>query len=286
MGIELEKFIFFTILVHMVCGQFYAYNDDPYNLNNLGSRISAQVQSQVAPLQGLGERINAQVQRNLQPLQSRLGELDGLGDRISAQVHKDLEPVRAIELNFKMRDGVGGTTIVTHQPSGRQFIYNNYKPFICKGTVDIKTGTCSGDLVPFEITSSSPQTDWCYLRSYSLINNQICIGLKGVSVTSFNNQITCKGVGDSPTFTSSLDDYKKLCSEVSASSEYRYIPDVNSPQHVAIPNQNAHVKCENRDKNLCIFHENNSLLNTYSTSNGFQYYSTGNNVNINVGGTY
>lgn len=51
-------------------------------------------------------------------LNSRLSSLDGLGNKIQQSVYDGLEPVRAIELNFKIRDGVGGTTIATHQPGG------------------------------------------------------------------------------------------------------------------------------------------------------------------------
>lgn len=244
----------------VVNGQYYD------GLDSLGERISAQVAAQVAPLEGLGERITAQVNRGLIPMQV---ELDGLGDRITSNVHKELEPVRAIELNFKLMDGVGGTTIATHRPSGKQFIIKNYKFYTCSSQVNDNTGECSGSLTPFEITGRGPKSDWCYFKSYSLINNQICMSIGSVSITAFNDHISCRSEGNNPTILISLDEYKKLCSSVSEAAEYRYIPDVNDPRHVEIPNENKYVKCENKQRNLCIFNERNGLLDTYvSGGNG------------------
>lgn len=246
------------------------YYDDGWE--NLGEEIRASVEDGLKPLKGLGSRINAQVQRNLRPMQiqlnSRLSELEGLGDRINQQVQHDLEPVRAIELNFKMRDGVGGTTIVKHRPSGQQFIVKNYRTFICSSPVNEQTGECSGTLSPFEITSSSPRSDWCYYRSYSIINNMVCMGVGSMSVSAFNNQVFCKSNDNKPTILISLDDYKKMCSSVSETVEYRYIPDQSNPAHVAIPNANKYVKCENQQKNYCVFTERNGLLDSYASGNG------------------
>lgn len=258
-----------SILTVAVHGQWRDYDDsyENYGLDGLGSRISASVQAQVAPLRGLGERINSKVN-------TQLNDLNGLGDRISQQVHQQLEPVRAIELNFKMRDGVGGVTIVTHSPEGRQFIIKNYASYTCKSKIDLNTGRCSGDLEPFKITNSSPKSDWCYVNSYSLVNNQVCLSIGSVSVQVVNGQMRCEGNLNSPVILMSLDEYKQVCSNVRQSTEYRYIPNVADPGHVAIPNVNKYVRCENQQENLCIFHENNGILSSGAYGGG---------VVINVG---
>lgn len=40
-------------------------------MNDLGARISAEVQREIAPLRNLGARINAEVQESLRPLMSK-----------------------------------------------------------------------------------------------------------------------------------------------------------------------------------------------------------------------
>ncbi|CAH1123971.1 unnamed protein product [Ceutorhynchus assimilis] len=248
---------------------FIVHGQDYGNLDNLGERISAQVRHQLAPLDGLGERINAQVQNDLRPmqvnLQNRLSDLEGLGDRISQKVHQNLEPVRAIELNFKMKDGVGGSTIATHSPGGRQFVIKNHRTYTCASPIDLTTGQCS-NLISFKITLSSPKSDWCYIQSYSIINNQVCLSTGSVSIQAFNNQVNCKSFYDEPLLKIDLEDYKRLCAGVRESTEYRYIPDLNDDRHVEIPNENRYVKCENRQKDLCVFRERNDLLDSAMSS--------------------
>ncbi|ENN71770.1 uncharacterized protein LOC109543843 [Dendroctonus ponderosae] len=256
-------------LVELVYGQNYDF------LENLGSRISSQVQAGLAPLQGLGDRINAQVQQSLAGpkanIKSRLGSLDGLGTQIEQSVYHGLEPVRAIELNFKMRDGVGGITIVTHQPGGRQFVIKNHKIFTCSSQIDIESGFCSGLLIPYQprlATSShmdkensSPRSDWCYVLSSAQSNNNICLSTSSLSVQIINFEIKCGNTDNSPILITTLDEYRKLCSAVRQSTEFRYIPNKSDRSHVQIPNNNKYVKCENRQENVCIFHEDNNLLN-------------------------
>lgn len=289
----LEKLLAVLCWALAVHGQYFG---DFSGLDNLGERIRAQVAAQVKPLEGLGDRINAQVQQSIRPVQvsppltdtafssppidlsNRLSELDGLGDRISQTVHHQLEPVRAIELNLKMRDGVGGITIITHHPSGTQFILKNHKAYVCPLQVDLNTGECPGSLSKWEITQSSPRSDWCYIRSYSLINNQICMSVGSVTLNSINGHVSCRGADNKPTILMSLDEYKDLCSGFSESAEYRYIPNENDPAHVVIPNENKYVKCENRQRNYCIFNERNGLMDTVA--------SGGSGIFIRGGTTY
>ncbi|KAF7284511.1 hypothetical protein GWI33_022098 [Rhynchophorus ferrugineus] len=211
------------------------------DLSTLGQRINAQVQRNLAPLQGLGARINARVQNSVQHMQN---DLSTLGERITQNVEEGLKPVRALELNRRMMDGIGGQTIVTHFPSDVKFIVKNSNTYKCKGEISLKSGDCSGVLEPFEITQSSPKTDWCFLRGYSQVNDNV-LNLK-------------------------LDEYKNLCSSVSNNVEYRYYPDKTSDVHVPIPNSNPYVECAKSDNNICVFHRRNPLLITqYSRQNSF-----------------
>ncbi|XP_066253553.1 uncharacterized protein [Euwallacea similis] len=269
MQVQLQKMFFVYLLAFVVNGQ----NFD--ELDNLGDSISTSVTSALKPLEGLGSQINGRIQKVLQHTQDieqnvnrGLSGLDGLGSQISQSVYQGLEPVRAIELNFKMRDGVGGITIATHQPSGKQFIIRNGQLFNCASQINLNTGSCSESLQPFKITNYSPKSDWCYLSSYSLVNNFVCLSLGSISIEAINNQVSCKSVAGELIIQLTLDDYKNLCSTIRENTEYRYIPNLADKRHVAIPNQNKYVKCENNEHNLCIFHENNGLLNTYSGSGG------------------
>lgn len=60
----------------------------------------------------LGNQISASVQAGL-------AQLNNLGDQITQSVNQGLEPVRAMEIVFAMKEGVGGITIATHSPSGK-----------------------------------------------------------------------------------------------------------------------------------------------------------------------
>lgn len=124
-------------------------------MNNLGDQITRHVNQQLAPLQNLGARISADVNRQLEPLRSgkfytnvyshvdpqpvvfqqpfipppqpflganlELSRLDNLGQQIQQSVYQGLEPVRALEITMKMKNGIGGVTLATHQPEGIHF---------------------------------------------------------------------------------------------------------------------------------------------------------------------
>ncbi|XP_066139393.1 uncharacterized protein [Euwallacea fornicatus] len=269
MEFQVQKVFFVYLLAFAVNGQNFG------GLDNLGDTISASVTNALKPLEGLGSQINGQVQKVLQHSQNieqdvnrGLSSLDGLGSQISQSVYQGLEPVRAIELNFRLRDGVGGITIATHQPSGKQFIIKNGQPFTCGSQIDFNTGSCSEPLQQFKITSSSPKSDWCYLTNYNIVNNFVCLSLESIHIDVINNQVSCKSLVGGAVIQLTLDDYKSLCSTIRTNTDYRYIPNLADKNHVAIPNQNKYVKCENNENNLCIFNENNELLNTYSGFGG------------------
>ncbi|XP_050316057.1 uncharacterized protein LOC126750470 [Anthonomus grandis grandis] len=239
--------------------------------SNVSGWYDSSDEEDLASLRGLGDRIRAEVAESLRPMHIQLRqqreELAGLGDRISQQVYDSLEPVRALELNMKMKNGVGGVTVATVQPSGREFLIKNYRRYTCSTKLDQTRGTCSGQLTQFTITKSSPKTEWCYVNNYSQVNNRVCLSYNGaVSIEAFNNQVNCFTNDGSPVLNIAIEDYKKLCSEVRKSTEYRYVPDLNDKNHVEIPNENKHVKCENQDKDLCIFREDNSVLSFYGGS--------------------
>ncbi|XP_076259892.1 uncharacterized protein LOC143196153 isoform X2 [Rhynchophorus ferrugineus] len=250
--------------IFLIEAQHSYYDDD---LSTLGQRINAQVQRDLAPLQGLGARINARVQNSVQHVQN---DLSTLGERITQNVEEGLKPVRALELNRRMMDGIGGQTIVTHFPSDVKFIVKNSNTYKCKGEISLKSGDCSGVLEPFEITQSSPKTDWCFLRGYSQVNDNVCLSTNGISVSVVNNIIHCSGSFNSQVLNLKLDEYKNLCSSVSNNVEYRYYPDKTSDVHVPIPNSNPYVECAKSDNNICVFHRRNPLLTTqYSRQNSF-----------------
>lgn len=52
-------------------------------------------------------------------VQTRLAPLNNLGHQIEQSVQQGLEPVRAMEIQFAMKGGIGGVTIATHSPSGK-----------------------------------------------------------------------------------------------------------------------------------------------------------------------
>lgn len=148
---------------------------------------------------------------------------------------------------------------------GRQFIIINHKIFTCSSRLGKESGLCSGgQLTPYQLTTSSPKSDWCYVLSSARNNNNICLSTSSISVQIFNSEMKCGSTDNSPILVTTLDEYTKLCSSIRQSTEFRYIPNLSDSSHVQIPNENKYVKCENNQENLCIFHEDNNLLNHYN----------------------
>ncbi|KAJ8926098.1 hypothetical protein NQ315_009955 [Exocentrus adspersus] len=268
--LKVYQLVFLTLI-----GNFaYAYdrmdNDEDFNnLANLGQRISDMVNRQLAPLQNLNQRIQTDVQRQILNNDNRrffevpmpdLTGLNNLGQQIQQSVYESLEPVRALELVMKMKNGVGGVTIATHLPEGRNFIIMDYKVYTCNGVIN-QDGRCDGRQIPFQINS---KRDYCYYReSSSIVNNQICIGANTVSIV--NNNVQCLSNTGNPVLLMSLEEFNRMCQGVSEKVRFTYIANPQHPQHIQIPNQNKHVKCENNQTGVCIFTETNkpSVFNSY-----------------------
>ncbi|KAL1516684.1 hypothetical protein ABEB36_000564 [Hypothenemus hampei] len=256
--------LYFQVLTLMSHIQHYAAINNDLNkalapLDDLGARISEQVHANLQGLDNLGSQINQQVQENIHGL-------DNLGSQISQSVYESLEPVRALEIKAKLKNGIGGVTLVTYQPSGRTLIIKNSNQYICRAEINITSGTCKDQLIPFEISEKS---DWCLTNSnsHTLANNQLCLSTSTISVIISNSQVTCSSPGK--LWQTSLEEYRQVCSPLRTSSRYRYIPDVNNPFHIKVPNNdNKFVKCENSEGNYCLFQENNKWMNI-QTQQGF-----------------
>nr|CAI5851879.1 unnamed protein product [Callosobruchus analis] len=196
-------------------------------------------------LDGLGESITWGVSNQLKPL-------NNLGQQIEQNVYQALEPVRALEVTSSMKSGIGGTTVVSYLPAGKQFIVQNAVMYECEGgTIDGSTGQCSGRLMPYE---GKDLKDNCYHRtSYSIVNDNICLGANSVSV--INDKIICRKADGSPAVLMKGEDFRKLCQGVAETAVYKYIANEQDVNHVPIPNTNKYVKCENSQPGVCIFRE-------------------------------
>ncbi|XP_060536794.1 uncharacterized protein LOC132708467 [Cylas formicarius] len=241
-------------------GQYFGVDD---GLDTLGQRISASVNEQLRPLQHLGSRINNQVAK-------QVSGLENLDSQISQSVYQGLEPVRAMEIMFKMIDGVGGTTITTYYPSGKKLIVMNHQRYICEGTVNQSTGECNGNLKYFHIQN---QKDWCYgpTRSYTHINDYICLSVGNIFVQVINDRVTCQSTDNSSILFLKREDYQNLCRDQASQVEVKYIANENDPSHVEIPNKNPHVRCSNNEKGVCIFTQKTSFdnINTGNVVNNY-----------------
>ncbi|KAJ8978755.1 hypothetical protein NQ317_002160 [Molorchus minor] len=276
----------FVALVGQAFSQYLFAN----NWNNLGETIRENVNRQLAPLkklegdpvgvqsvQDVVDRYSADDDVNTGRYNPNLDRLDlglgNLGSQIQESVFQALEPVRAMEITFKMKDGVGGTTIATHLPGGKEIFIQNSQSFTCTNKI-LENGQCSGKLIPFRIKNNE---DYCYDRKgFSLINNKVCIGATSVSV--INNVITCQSNSKVPALLMDVSEYNRMCQNLAQSVRYTYIADPNNPEHIQIPNANRHVKCENNKIGVCVFTENNALPLT----SGNVVINSGRTMNYNV----
>lgn len=74
-------------------------------MDNLGQRINDEVRASLAHLDNLGSRISNSVRK-------QTSGLENLGAQIEQSVYQSLEPVRALEVIAKMKDGIGGVTLI------------------------------------------------------------------------------------------------------------------------------------------------------------------------------
>lgn len=164
--------------------------------------------------------------------------------------------------------------------TGYQVIIKNGIEYLCYGRI-FNSGYCKGRLVRLNPTYSG---DFCFSHnSYSIVQNHICLGATSVEV--INNSIHCYNSYKLPVLLMHIDDFNKMCKNLSQKVLYKYIADPSNPKHVEIPNQNTYVHCENNDRDICIFSESNILdgsnsVTQISSSNSNQqtYVS---NVNVN-----
>ncbi|KAJ8938263.1 hypothetical protein NQ314_011543 [Rhamnusium bicolor] len=203
-------------------------------------------------------------------MNSGMAQLDNLGQQIEESVYQGLEPVRAIEIVFNMKGGIGGTTIATHLPQGKKFIIRNNQIYLCSRSISDEDGSCNGTLTTFQVNNKK---DYCYYKnSYSIVNNYICIGGNSILVT--NNNIICNSNTETPALLITINEFNKLCDEISKTVEYKYIANPSDPAHVEIPNKNKHVKCRNNQPGVCIFSESQSISQFQQNKIQSDNYST------------
>ncbi|XP_050298948.1 uncharacterized protein LOC126737901 [Anthonomus grandis grandis] len=169
-----------------------------------------------------------------------------------ADEFSDIEGItKAKNLIDKMKDGVGGSTIAIHHPSGRRFIHRNKWIMICNGEISKENGHCNGNALE-SVTAFKPQTnsEYCYIKNYHSINETLCLSPHPVNLTFENNTIVCEAVTEYfPALAITIDDYLKMCEKISSNVTYIYFANDHDPEHVEIPNENPHVKCDNEMDN-------------------------------------
>ncbi|KAL1502022.1 hypothetical protein ABEB36_007235 [Hypothenemus hampei] len=154
---------------------------------------------------------------------------------------------KAKELIDKMKAGIGGSTIAIHHPSGKRFIHRNKWMMLCHGMISEENGHCNGQALE-SLTAFKTQTisDYCYIKQFHSINETLCLSTHPVNMSYENNTVFCEATTEHfPVLTISIEDYLKSCEKISSSVTYIYFASDCDPEHVQIPNENTHVRCEN-----------------------------------------
>jgi len=242
------------------------------NFDHLGDMIQEEVRESLRPMEHLQEDINNEVRRSFE------GEFHGprynpgrmphfvpgrfnnfgaqIAEQVQQQVQANLQPVMAMDVYMKMKSGIGGNTVVTYYPSGRQFLIRNNELFDCSGRLT-SNGECRGNL---QLHEFKHRTDYCFLNNYNRINNQLCLSNGSTQFSSVNGEYRCESQDKNSTPLSiSVQDYQKLCQDY-AEQEYTYIANPNDFAHVQIPNENPYVKCKNSEPGICTFSERKTFF--------------------------
>ncbi|XP_066150298.1 uncharacterized protein [Euwallacea fornicatus] len=154
---------------------------------------------------------------------------------------------KAKELLDKMKAGVGGSTVAVHYPSGKQFIHRNKWIMICNGVISKENGHCNGNALE-SVTAFKPESpsDYCYIKTYHSLNDTLCLSPHPVNITMQNNTVVCESTSEYfPARAITIEDYLKICEKISSNVTYVYFANEQDEDHVEIPNENPHVRCEN-----------------------------------------
>lgn len=133
---------------------------------------------------------------------------------------------------------------------GKKFIHRNRWIFTCQGEVSKENGHCNGNALE-SLTAFKPmkQSDFCFIKNYNSINETLCLSSHPVKMVFENNTIICEPTTEFfPTLDIEIEDYIKLCENISANVTYIYYGNQSDPDHIQIPNENIRVKCENHLK--------------------------------------
>lgn len=117
----------------------------------------------------------------------------------------------------------------------------------CNGEISRENGHCNGNALE-SVTAFRPKTnaDYCYIKNYHSMNETLCLSPHPVDISFENNTVVCEGVTEFfPAFAITIDDYLKTCERISSNVTYIYYANDHDPDHVEIPNENSHVKCDN-----------------------------------------
>lgn len=135
----------------------------------------------------------------------------------------------------------------------RLLIINSNK-YVCNGDlVKTKAGgiQCSQSLVP------DTDDNICTESSYSRLNNIYCFG-NHASLQCLDNSCQCKN-GNMYTINA----MKNNCGQAFGTEKYvqfTYYPDVEDPNHIAIPNPNEYVKCIDANSGVCVWFGNGFVV--------------------------
>lgn len=117
----------------------------------------------------------------------------------------------------------------------------------CNGEISRENGHCNGNALE-SVTAFRPKTnaDYCYIKNYHSMNETLCLSPHPVDISFENNTVVCESVTEFfPAFAITIDDYLKTCERISSNVTYIYYANDHDPDHVEIPNENSHVKCDN-----------------------------------------
>ncbi|CAH0559183.1 unnamed protein product [Brassicogethes aeneus] len=230
-------------------------NETLNELHNLKNTIKANVHSKINQLANDGIDSEPIISKNgvnivtNEPIDIDKNDIHNLANVIKQRLQKELKPVYGLRLIFRMKNGVGGTTIVTFFNDMKLVIKNN-QMYQCSGKIS-DDGACSEPLQKF---APNENQDFCYLRSFAEIEGVVCLSdspLKGQKCVLNKEEV----------LSINKEEYKALCGNIVNIIKYKYISDRNNRKHVEIPNENDFVKCDNEEPGICEFSSKNVIGN-------------------------
>ncbi|XP_060516850.1 uncharacterized protein LOC132696177 [Cylas formicarius] len=193
------------------------------------------------------------------------------------EINDMVELTKAKQMIYKMKNGIGGVTVVIHRPSGHKFIHRNKWILTCNGEISPVNGHCNGDALE-SLTALKPQrpADFCFVKNFASANQNLCLSTHPVRMWLENNRTKCESVsGLFPVYVVKINDYLRMCEKISSDVVYIYFSNPRDIDHVEIPNGNDYVKCDNKagqskneslkhgfrvnEPGICVFTENDNM---------------------------